>query len=415
MDAAVLEREMDYELLVAGQKVFIYALVHPETRETRYIGKTQCALEKRYREHLSGGRTEKGSCYRERWITSLFRAGLEPDIVELDCVSFENWQMVEKFWIRLYRAGGCRLTNMTDGGDGVGYGDTHPSSKLSNAKAKDIRERYDTGDAIPSLADRFGVDQGVIYRVLRGYAWPDAGGPLFPSPVKRFTDTEREDIRRLALSGASRLEIAALFDRNPCSIRSVLEGLDMKDRRKGEFNDRSGLTSLKVSEARMRAVQEPLPRVAEDLGVSLAALRAAVQGITWKDVTTPPVAHTIRDNAAWLGEGNGAAKLSEPDVIVLRRELIAKTSTVRDLAWRFNVSESAVRRAASGEAWGDLAEPTLPRRIARLTEADRRALVDRFYSGESANALAIEFGIQSSYVRRLGRKSSSIAGSPGSN
>lgn len=96
---------------------FIYALCDPDTNEVRYVGKSD-SPQKRYREHL---RTDSKCTYCARWIQSLMRQGKRPHIQILEEVT-DNWVEREQWWIAEMRRRGARLTNLTDGGEGiVGY------------------------------------------------------------------------------------------------------------------------------------------------------------------------------------------------------------------------------------------------------------------------------------------------------
>lgn len=93
---------------------FIYALVDPETKQIRYIGKSNNPTVRLYR-HLK----EKQHTYKNMWIKSLRDRGFVPEVQIIEEVSIERWQERERYWIAFYRAQGLDLANGTDGGDGV--------------------------------------------------------------------------------------------------------------------------------------------------------------------------------------------------------------------------------------------------------------------------------------------------------
>lgn len=108
------------------RETFIYALIHPNTAEVRYIGKTIVDLEKRLGQHISAARCvegEKYNTYKSTWIRSLLKSDMKPALRILEIVaSDQDWQEREQWWIRFGRAMDWHLTNGTDGGDGtVGY------------------------------------------------------------------------------------------------------------------------------------------------------------------------------------------------------------------------------------------------------------------------------------------------------
>jgi len=106
--------------------VYIYALAEPDTLVVRYVGKAT-NLSRRMVNH----RNEKGTTRKVRWLARLRQQGLSPIMKILACVSAERdvWQAAETRWIAHYRALGCDLVNLTDGGEGL-----HNSSSETRAK-----------------------------------------------------------------------------------------------------------------------------------------------------------------------------------------------------------------------------------------------------------------------------------------
>lgn len=95
--------------------IYIYALSDPSSMAIRYIGKS-IRLDARMREHLR----EQGTTYPVRWIQSLLRDGKRPTLTILETLADESdWQAAEKRWIAHGKTMGWKLTNCTDGGDGV--------------------------------------------------------------------------------------------------------------------------------------------------------------------------------------------------------------------------------------------------------------------------------------------------------
>lgn len=94
-------------------ETIIYGLVDANTLELRYVGKT-ANLEKRMRSHLY----KNDHTHKARWIKTLNR-GVSPLVLER---VEGNGAEAEKLWIRRFRDFGARMTNLTDGGEGVvGY------------------------------------------------------------------------------------------------------------------------------------------------------------------------------------------------------------------------------------------------------------------------------------------------------
>jgi hypothetical protein len=115
-------------------KTKIYALCDPEG-DVRYIGKT--VDKDRFSKHLSDAKSNKDDCktHRCRWIKSLLDRGEKPTMVKIGEYG-DDWAIYEKANIAFYRSisiHGKKLTNATDGGDGLSghiYSEEH-KQKLS--------------------------------------------------------------------------------------------------------------------------------------------------------------------------------------------------------------------------------------------------------------------------------------------
>jgi group I intron endonuclease len=98
---------------------FIYGLVDPRTDKIRYIGKTKAGM-KRPQSHGLVCHLKKDRTHKARWIQELRRAGLSYSVVVLEEVFEQDLCQAERRWIASARAQGWPLTNLTDGGDGLG-------------------------------------------------------------------------------------------------------------------------------------------------------------------------------------------------------------------------------------------------------------------------------------------------------
>jgi hypothetical protein len=88
----------------------IYALVHPDTLEIRYVGKTGVGVSERFREHRKNARRGAQNPVYRWWR----KCESEPVAISLGAGdSVEEIQ-----WIADLRQQGARLLNCTDGGDG---------------------------------------------------------------------------------------------------------------------------------------------------------------------------------------------------------------------------------------------------------------------------------------------------------
>lgn len=101
-----------------SRTAFIYGLADPRTGEIRYVGRT-VNLRHRTRRHLRVAGTESPSLYRDRWIKQLLSEGLEFNLIVLETIDESQSGEAETKWIAKLREEGARLTNLTDGGDGI--------------------------------------------------------------------------------------------------------------------------------------------------------------------------------------------------------------------------------------------------------------------------------------------------------
>ena len=113
--------------------VEIYALIDPRNNAIRYIGATCIGIEKRLKYHLGEAKRHDGT-HLWRWLRVLINLGLSPLATKLEAVSIESsWQERERYWIAHGRSRGWRLTNATDGGEGLHNPSEGVRRKLSMA------------------------------------------------------------------------------------------------------------------------------------------------------------------------------------------------------------------------------------------------------------------------------------------
>ena len=110
-------------------ETYIYALIHPLTKEIKYIGKTD-RPKIRLREHIKDSQQPGKKNKKEAWIKSLLNKELKPELVILEKVSQSEWKTKEREWIAKYKD---QLKNDTKGGDGI---DGHKHSLEALAKMK---------------------------------------------------------------------------------------------------------------------------------------------------------------------------------------------------------------------------------------------------------------------------------------
>ncbi|WP_371745812.1 NUMOD3 domain-containing DNA-binding protein [Myxococcus sp. CA033] len=113
----------------------VYGLTDPITSEVRYIGKSSNGL----RRPMAHGRPSSLASDRTRkanWIRGLRSLGLDYGIRVLEEVAERDLLCsVECFWIAQARGLGWRLTNLTDGGDGMSGHSWTPASRAKLSRS----------------------------------------------------------------------------------------------------------------------------------------------------------------------------------------------------------------------------------------------------------------------------------------
>jgi hypothetical protein len=111
-------------------QVSIYGLYDPRDGVLRYIGKTVQPLHRRLMAHLC----DKFDSHKSRWVQSLVRDNLKPEIRLLELSDSQDWIDCEKFWISVSRLAGFNLTNSVEGGQGGTNPTPETIRKMSLAK-----------------------------------------------------------------------------------------------------------------------------------------------------------------------------------------------------------------------------------------------------------------------------------------
>ena len=97
--------------------VIIYCLIDPLTQKPFYVGKTHTNLRSRLHLHVSNARC-KGHTPTAQAILSIMASGKRPIIQLIETVPWDDWRDAEKFWIKLLKKNGHKLTNVSAGGGG---------------------------------------------------------------------------------------------------------------------------------------------------------------------------------------------------------------------------------------------------------------------------------------------------------
>lgn len=109
---------------------YIYKITNKINQKV-YIGKTQCSIERRFREHLDS--SKRARCEKRPLYDAMNKYGVENFSVEL--VEETNIpEEREKYWINYYRSyigfSDCNGYNATLGGDGKAYADREAIVRL---------------------------------------------------------------------------------------------------------------------------------------------------------------------------------------------------------------------------------------------------------------------------------------------
>ena len=199
--------------------VSIYGLRDPRTAEIRYIGKTK-HIGRRLCGHLCDTRREHTR--KANWIAQLLREGLKPEVVVIDTVAEENWIAAEIQWIAYYRWIGARLTNATDGGDGMNNPSEETRMKITIANTGRIpsaearRRMSEAGKGRKVSADtrrrmsesRKGIVFSQVTKDRMSAAWKNRA-PASPETCERLSAAGRTRMER---PGEREKAIASLAD-----------------------------------------------------------------------------------------------------------------------------------------------------------------------------------------------------------
>jgi hypothetical protein len=129
---------------------FIYTLSDPITNEIRYVGKTKNPSD-RLKGHIK--ESYKKNTYKNNWVNGLITKNNTPIMEIIDEVE-ENWQFWESFYIYLFKSWGFNLTNMTDGGEGVSFCSNIIRKKISDRLKEYHKEHKYSEERINKIRER---------------------------------------------------------------------------------------------------------------------------------------------------------------------------------------------------------------------------------------------------------------------
>ena len=146
-----------------ARKHVIYGLYDPTDprKKVRYVGYTHFTPEQRIIDHVSTAR-RKTDTHKQKWIRKLLRNNVVPAYMVLEVTTAKDWKARERYWIAAFLARGNKLTNSTDGGEGL----VNPS--------KDVRKRISKKVSI-----------GLVGNQRR------KGVPHTPEVIARFVETRK--------------------------------------------------------------------------------------------------------------------------------------------------------------------------------------------------------------------------------
>lgn len=207
--------------------VFIYALIDPFTGEIRYIGKSV-----RPKERLTNQCNEHSNTYRCHWIQSVLMKGKRPIQIileELDCNV--NWQEREKYWIAYGKDQGWKLTNTTDGGDGVlNLSGESKERMLKTWKGRKHKPETLLKIGAASKGRKFSEES------LRKKSEKMKGRIFSPEHLdkirksnQKLSDDEVRDIKKMLAAGIAQLIIAKKYNVDGGTISNIKRKLTYRD------------------------------------------------------------------------------------------------------------------------------------------------------------------------------------------
>lgn len=181
------------------KKVYIYGLIDSLKNELKYIGKS-INPESRYRKHLQDSR--KKISYKDKWIYSLLENKNKPELLIIDEVEEDNWIFWEKHYISYYKYIGCKLTNISEGGENppitIGrkwsseqlkrISENNKGKKRSEETRKKISEAK-KGKPIPHLNN--GKERSLLHRKNLSLS---TKGRISPNKGKKFDDDYKKKL-----------------------------------------------------------------------------------------------------------------------------------------------------------------------------------------------------------------------------
>lgn len=200
--------------------IYIYGLIDPFTKEIRYIGKSI-----RPKERLTNHCNDKSTTWRTNWIQSILKKGKRPELIILQSLDdSEDWQKSEIDWIKKSRDMGWRLTNCTDGGDGL----VNPPQEVRDKMIKTWTGRKHSEKTKKLIGEKSRgrkhseEHKAKISKVMknRDITW----GNKISKSVSKLDENQIKEIRALLEEKVSQYVIADMFGVHQGTISNIKRG-----------------------------------------------------------------------------------------------------------------------------------------------------------------------------------------------
>jgi transposase len=202
-----------------SSKYIIYGLYDPRDGQLRYVGKS-CTGASRIGAHRR--LYKKENTHKANWLKQI--DGKFSWIVLAECSSKEDLTKEEVRQIAYWRAQGCKLTNLTDGGDGspglvkplaVKEKISRAEGGMTNEEIQQVLRLYSEGLSTRAIGKRLDRAHNVIWHILKRYGetrtFAETRYSQPPPPRWKLNPGDLEQIRSLRKQGMNPKEIAPRF------------------------------------------------------------------------------------------------------------------------------------------------------------------------------------------------------------
>ena len=214
-----------YNLKPGDGTCYIYALYDPRTLEMRYVGKSI-----RPAERLTNQMNEQSDTHRCHWLQELRSLGLRPIQVILDAVP-GDWQTVERVYIAGARALTTRLTNGTDGGDGVeGLGEESLAKMRATWRGRKHKPESLAKMSAASKQKRHTPEwRQHMSGLMRDREFTPEHRQRIRAAIQKLSDDQVREIRQLLGQRVSQYVIAERFGVHQGSVSNIARGITYRD------------------------------------------------------------------------------------------------------------------------------------------------------------------------------------------